>query len=152
MDITKLRTCTLKSKADFYYGVDWTVEKLLIDRPAQILKAYYELEKISFNAEIIEKLKEKFPHFIEIDKPGILKNWNKIVFKKDGEEQTENQLLDLDESDLLKKIRGFRASGKKVPLDLLNAYAKVKALKATYIDNSEQSISKQRLQAKNHGR
>ena len=41
MDIKRLRTCTFKSKADFYYNSDWTVEKLWNEKPISLLKFYY---------------------------------------------------------------------------------------------------------------
>lgn len=152
MEITRLRTCTLKSRADFFYNSEWTVEKLWNERPMALLEAYYTREKISFNRELLDMMKEMFPSFIEIEKPGKLLNWRELVIIKLNGEQPKNIWIDMTYEELLKKMRGFSLNGKKPPIELINCFNIAKSQRQRILDNSNLTISKKELQAKNHGR
>ena len=152
MEITRLRTCTLKSRADFYYNTEWTVEKLWNEKPMVLLQTYFESEKITFNIEILDRIKERFPHFIEIEKPGKLLNWKELVIRKENGDIVKNNWGDMSYEELLKKIRGFQLNGKEPPKELVNCFNIAKGQRQRIIDNSNLSISKRELQAKNHGR
>lgn len=147
MDITRLRTCTLKSRADFYYDSSWSVGKLLNEKPYMVLKTYYESEKISFSKEVTDKLKEIFPTFFEIEKPGVLKKWEDILFVSRG-----NNWANKTYSELLRIVRGYKMNGKELPKELVRCFNVAKGKEARIMDNSGLEISKRLLQAKNHGR
>jgi hypothetical protein len=147
MEITRLRICTFKSKADFYYGSNWTVRTLFDDKPNAILKAYYELEKISFSKEVIDEIKLKYPRFFEIDKPGkFIGNWKQIIFNNFYPDWSEKSY-----QELLTSMRYYSINKKKIPDELracfLYAKSKVKRSK----DNEIITISKRSLQGKNQG-
>lgn len=145
MDITRLRTLTLKSKAFFYYDKNWTIEKLISDKSFLVMKAYYEQEKISFNQEVIDILKEKYPNFFEIEKPSKLMDWyDKVMNVQSYEEMPYEKLSRIHKSNMIKK-------GVSSPR-LLNELRKKKAEKIRKEAESRLVISKKDLQGKNHGR
>lgn len=144
MDITRLRTLTLKSKAFFYYDPNWTIEKLITDKSGTILKAYYEQEKISFNQEVLDILKSKYPHFIEIEKPSKLIGWRDIIFKNSYDNMPYDKLLSIHRYQMMKYGR--------VDNNLRYIMKKKKVDKARVEMKSKLNISKKDLQGKNHGR
>jgi hypothetical protein len=144
MDITRLRTLTLNSKAFFYADPNWTIEKLINDKPFMVLKAYYEREKISFNQEVLDILKEKFPKFIEIDKPSKLKGWNDIIFEGNYHEMTYDRLRKMC---IYQKLKHGKVNRE---LWLITKQKKAKMLDAEV--KASLNISSKQLQAKNHGR
>jgi hypothetical protein len=144
MDITRLRTLTLKSKAFFYSDPNWTIEKLINDKSYIVLKTYYEQEKISFNQEVLDILKEKYGNFIEIDKPSKLKGWHDVIFQNNYHEMTY---------DRLKKIciyQKLKYGQVKKELWLITKQKKGKMIDTEV--KASLKISKKDLQAKNHGR
>ena len=144
MDITRLRTLTLKSKAFFYFDPNWTIEKLINDKSFIVLKTYYEQEKISFNQEVLDILKGKFPNFIEIEKPSRLNEWNDVIFKNNFEDFTYEKLL---------KIHSYiRIRDGKANLFILNILKKKKSKIVRTKAHTKMTISKIDLQGKNHGR
>lgn len=145
MDITRLRTLTLKSKAFFYYDPNWTIEKLMEDKPYLVMKAYYEREKISFNQEVLDLIKAKYPRFFEIDKPSKLIDWySKVMNVEAYENMTHERLLRIHNASMAKK-------GTSNPR-LRNELKKKKAEKIRKEVESRLVISKRDLQGKNHGR
>ena len=148
MDITRLRTCTFKSKADFYYQSEWTVGKLWQDKPLTLLKIYYQQEKISFSEEVLQAIEEKFPNFFRIEKPGKYEgNWKEVVLESSKKEWTGKT-----HKELLNAMRGYVMNNKKVPKDLYNCFIAAKAEKTHKKDNMNLQISKKELQAINHGK
>lgn len=88
-----LRTLTMKSKIGFGLYKDCTVSDMFImGKENELIKIYYKLEKINFNAEILEKL--NIPNEILLKKPQknyslISVYWNyinTIILHKYGEE------------------------------------------------------------------
>jgi hypothetical protein len=145
MDITRLRILTLKSKAFFYYDKNWTVEKLISDKSFLVMKAYYEQEKISFNQEVLDILKEKYPRFFEIEKPSKLMDWySKVMNVEAYENMTHERLLRIHNASMAKK-------GVSNPR-LRNELKKKKAEKIRKEIETRLVISKRDLQAKNHGK
>jgi hypothetical protein len=144
MDITRLRTLTLKSKAFFYHDPNWTVDKLINDKSYLVLKAYYEQEKISFSQEVLDILKNKFPNFIEIDKPSKLKGWNDVVFKNNYHEMTYDRLRKIC---IYQKLKYGHVNKE---LWLITKQKKGKMLDVEV--KSKLRISKKDLQGKNQGR
>jgi hypothetical protein len=145
MDITRLRTLTLKSKAFFYYDKNWTIEKLISDKSFLVMKAYYEQEKISFNQEVLDILKDKYPNFFEIEKPSKLMDWyDKVMNVQSYEEMPYEKLSRIHKANMIKK-------GVSSPR-LLNELRKKKAEKIRKEAESRLVISKKDLQGKNHGR
>lgn len=144
MDITRLRTLTLKSKAFFYSDPNWTVEKLIKEKSYVVMKAYYEQEKLSFNQEVLDILKEKYPRFIEIDKPSRLVGWNNIVFVETYENMPYDKLV---------KIHRYKMAkyGKSSHI-LINEMRRKKSDDNRKKFVSKLEISKRDLQGKNHGR
>lgn len=146
MDITRLRTCTFKSKADFYYNSNWTVKKLFDEKPTEILKAYYTIEKLNFSKEVLEDLKMKFDNFFEIEKPGKKLDWKIIIFPKNT-----TRWQDKSYNELLTSISWYRIKGKKIPIELHNCFLIAKANYKKIKDNENITISKRSLMYKNHG-
>ena len=144
MDITRLRTLTLKSKAFFYFDPNWTIEKLINDKSFIVLKTYYEQEKISFNQEVLDILKGKFPNFIEIDKPSKLKGWHDIIFQNNYHEMTYDRLRKIC---IYQKLKYGQVNKE---LWLITKQKKAKMFDAEL--KSRLKISKMDLQGKNHGR
>jgi hypothetical protein len=139
----------MKSKADFYYKSNWTVEGLYKEKPAQLLKAYYTLEKISFNEEVLEILKSRFPNFIEIQKPGKLEgDWKVLIFGEDKFTFFTNKT----EKDLLNLLTFYRMNNRAVPEGIHNAYIKAKAINQSTSDNIGIGMSKRSLQAMNQSK
>lgn len=147
MDITRLRICTWKSIADFYQKCNWTVAKLYEDRPSELLKAYYGLEKISFNEDVLIVLKERFPNFFEIEKPGKLKEWRSIVFEDYSKSWTEKT-----RPELLKTMRWYGIRNIPIPDGLNRAYIAAKSVEMPDKDRKDLNLSKKELMARNHGR
>lgn len=144
MDIVKLRTLTLKSKAFFYSDPNWTIEKLINDKPYKVIKTYYEQEKISFNQEVLDILKEKFPNFIEIEKPSKLSGWNEIVFQNNFENFTYARLL---------KLHRYLRAKKGVSNNFILKILKKKKSELIRTEaHARMTISNKELQGKNHGR
>jgi hypothetical protein len=148
MEITRLRVLTLKSKAFFFKASpEWTIETLWNEKPVKILDAYYNQEKISFNDEIINLIKEKFDRFFEIEKPGKIDfDFRDVIF---GDKESDWALKKTDE--LLKLIAWYRIKKIPCPKKLLGAYQMSKNKSKTKKDNLNISISKKSLQSKNHG-
>jgi hypothetical protein len=144
MDITRLRTLTLKSKAFFYFDPNWTIEKLINDKSFIVLKTYYEQEKISFNQEVLDILKDKFPNFIEIDKPSKLKGWHDIIFQNNYHEMTYDRLRKIC---IYQKLKYGQVNKE---LWLITKQKKAKMFDTEL--KSRLRISKIDLQGKNHGR
>lgn len=144
MDITRLRTLTLKSKAFFYFDPNWTIEKLISDKPFIILKTYYEQEKISFNQEVLDILKGKFQNFIEIDKPSKLERWQDVIFQNNYHEMTYERLRKICIYHRLK----YGRVNKEIWILMKN---KKNKMIETEI-KSRLVVSKKDLQGKNHGR
>ena len=144
MDITRLRTLTLKSKAFFYSDPNWSVEKLINDKSFFVLKTYYEQEKISFNQEVLDILKEKYNNFIEIDKPSKLKGWQDIIFQNNYHEMTYDRLRKIC---IYQKLKYGQVNKE---LWLITRQKKGKMLDTEV--KSRLKISKMDLQGKNHGR
>ncbi len=144
MDITRLRTLTLKSKAFFYFDPNWTIEKLINDKSFIVLKTYYEQEKISFNQEVLDILKDKFPNFIEIDKPSKLKGWHDIIFQNNYHEMTYDRLRKIC---IYQKLKYGQVNKE---LWLITKQKKAKMFDTEL--KSRLRISKVDLQGKNHGR
>ena len=147
MDITRLRILTLKSKAFFYSDPNWTIEKLINDKPFMVLRTYYEQEKISFNQEVLEILQDKYPNFIEIDKPSKFPYWKDILFG-----DIKNKYNEMSYQEILKLIKWYKT--KKIPLNksLQDALSNTKQKHKREVDNINLIVSKKDLQGKNHGR
>lgn len=145
MDITRLRILTLKSKAFFYYDPNWTIEKLMAEKPYLIIKAYYEQEKISFNQEVLDLIRAKYPRFFEIEKPSKFMEWyNKVMNVEAYEDMPYERLLRIHRASMAKK-------GVSHPR-LRNELKKKKSEKIRKEAETRLQISKRDLQAKNHGR
>jgi len=147
MDITRLRTLTLKSNAFFYSDPKWTIEKLINDKPSYVIKAYYEQEKISFNQEVLDILKAKYPEFIEIEKPSKLMSWKSIIYSKINNNYAELSYQELKKIIVWHKIR-------KIPVNnlLIQVWANKKQEHMRKNDNINLVINKKSLQEKNHGK
>lgn len=144
MDIVRLRILTLKSKAFFYSDPNWTMDKLINDKSFIVLKTYYEQEKISFNQEVIDILKEKYENFIEIDKPSKLKGWQSIIFQNNYHEMTYDRLRKIC---IYQKLKYGKVNKE---LWLITKQKRAKMLDSEV--KSRLRISDRDLQGKNHGR
>ena len=87
-----LRTLTEKSSLEGIHYSNQTVGFLLEKKPYDLIKVYYTYEKINFNQDVIEKLKEKFPLFIQIQKPGTLKDFRDYIFHTNLDNYSYEQL------------------------------------------------------------
>jgi len=147
MEITRLRICTFKSKADFYYQSAWTVRKLFDDKPNAILKAYYGLEKISFSQDVIDEIKLKYHRFFEIDKPGKFDgDWKEIIFNNFYPDWGQKSY-----QELLTSMRYYSINKKKIPEELMTCFLYAKSQVERSKDNENITISKKSLQGKNQG-
>jgi len=148
MDITRLRICTFKSRADFYYNSDWTVEKLWNDNPVYLLSVYYENEKISFTEDVLNVFKVRYPDFFRIEKPGkYMGQWRNEIFGP--REKTDWSCKTYEE--LLNTIRAFKIEGKKIPTELYSCFTISRINRKLIKDNSDLDVSKKELQGINQG-
>ena len=146
MDIVRLRVLTLKSKVFFLNkNTEKTVGEIIKDDSYKIIKAYYMNHKISFNEEVLNILKEKYPLFYKIEKPGIDKCWNKKIFTAPNWEEK-------DYEELKKIIISKKINKQKIDDELMSIYNFKKYNHQKTKDNMNLSVSKKDLMGKNHGR
>jgi len=140
-----LRKLTLKSIASFYYDQkEMTVEMLIKDKPYEVLKAYYNLEKITFNEDVLNILKQSFISFYEITKPGIDKDYKSKIF---GQQNYDTKSYE----DLKLISRRILFKGGMISNSLKNALKQKKLANQLTEDNINVLQSKSLLMSKNHG-
>lgn len=123
-----------------------TVEQLMELHPSTIWYVYTHFDRITFLPEIISQLKEKFPEFTEIDKPGKDPSTFKVRI---------DNLKDINQyskEHLLKIITARKLAGRPVGDDILKRYYQLKARAKRVREKTRHIESKEAMQAKNHGR
>lgn len=122
-DMVHLRTLTEKSKVDFHWNSGVTVQELLDKKPYDLIRIYYDYEKINFSESVLTRLKDHFKTFYEIPKPGICKDWKIKVFGEKSHLHSEN----LTYQELKSKVMWYKINKIKVPQIMLDIYRLKKA-------------------------
>jgi len=140
-----LRTLTEKSNIDFHWTGGILVGTLLEKKPLDLIKIYYTYEKINFMPSVLDKLRESFPNFYEIKKPGIDPNWRIILFSKYGdvENMTDEKIKNI--------FLHYKINKKPVPEIIGIEFSRRKSIrKIKTFDQTDEIYTKSSLRSFNH--
>lgn len=138
----RLRILTEKSIVQTGKHTGWTVEKTITHDPRYIVWMYYNLEKVTFVDSIIQQ----FPVIVKnpIRKPGVNKEFYQSLFDPDFE-----RFEDKSTDEMLRILRAMRINGKYSQSMQMKYKQRIKKKKDIKM---HETVSKAKLQAKNHGR
>ena len=140
------RTLTKKSKWEFsrdYRG--YTVEQIMEIHPITLYWGYTHLEKIDFNDEVLEFLKDRYrDYFVKITKPNIDKDQFENLM---GGRNTLSNMSFMK----LKKLMNYKRVN-KIPIspELFDAYKDARSKRIELLSKKDR-LSKEFLQRKNQG-
>lgn len=140
----RLRKLTLKSKMDTGRYENWTVAEILEKNESYIPWCYYNLEKISFVDEVMEKL----PHWVienPIQKPGCDRDLWLIL--KETHFEKRRSYKDLSLLQLRNLLTYYKMNGKPTPDALYQAWKSKKV--AIERSDKDDTPSKSVLRNKN---
>ena len=140
------RTLTKKSKWEFSKNYEgYTVEQIMEIHPITLYWGYTHLEKIDFNDEVLEFLKDRYGnYFVKIIKPNIDKDQFQNLMEG---RNTLNKMSYME----LKKLMNYKRVN-KIPIssEVFDAYKEARSKRITALSKKDR-LSKEFLQRKNHG-
>ena len=147
--VVALRKLSFKSKMNFGKHAEQTVEHLIEANPYYLVWVYYNMDKISFIDEVLDKLKVCFPKFTSIVKPGKVPELHDVVCKPEVPEGKKTY-SECTYKELKNMILSYRIRGVPVPPRLKECYNEKRT--ELFFANKNKPVFKATLQARNHGR